>query len=257
MLEAITRIMSRTRPMLVEHEDMRVMAKEGHANYVTNIDIAVQEFLTQELQRLVPGSKVIGEEGDKRQLDDQPTWVIDPIDGTTNFLRGRGFSAVSVALLEEKSPRYACIYQPFTDELFTARKGSGAYCNGSRIHVSDAAMDNALIGFGTSPYNSELADPTMKLATAFLKNAGDLRRCGSAALDLADVACGRLDVFFELRLSPWDVAAGALLVEEAGGRFCMPLCERVQFDQPSAMLASNPNCMKKALELFEQYSGSL
>lgn len=229
-----------------------VTSKEGHANYVTNIDFEVEDFLKKELLSLLPGSVFIGEEQKNQILDERPTWVVDPIDGTLNFYRGWACSAVSVALLENKVPVLACIYQPYKNEMFTAQKSSGAFLNHERIHVSDVAFEQAVVGFGTSPYYPELARRSMMLAMDFLQHAGDLRRCGSAAYDLACLACGRQDVFFELCLSPWDVAAGALLVEEAGGSFQMPFCTEVQFEKPAAILAANQKCIQEAVRLWNK-----
>ncbi len=255
MTEKIKDIVQTAGNMIVKPQKLSVMGKEGHANYVTNMDIEVEEYLKAQLTQMLPGSIFIGEEQKNQELDDRLTWIVDPIDGTTNFCRGWAFSAVSVALLENKMPVLGCIYQPFKKEMFWAEKGKGAYLNGERIRVSDVDFPQALVGVGTSPYQEELAGKGMELALAFLQHAGDLRILGSAALDLAYVACGRQDIFFELRLSPWDVAAGALLVEEAGGVFQMPLCGEVQFEKPAAVLAANGNCIEQAASLFKEIAG--
>ena len=118
------------------------------------------------------------------------------------------------------------------------------------IQVSQQPFDRAMVGFGTSPYRADLARRSMDVACRFLLEAGDLRRTGSAALDLADVACGRSDVFFELTLSPWDYAAGALLVTEAGGQFGMPLQQTLDFGAPACILAASPVCYPRAAEIL-------
>ena len=204
MLNEVVSIARGVRDFFVHPPRVETYQKDGHANFVTNVDIDVQCQLEQALLRLLPGSALIGEEKKNQALSDRPTWVVDPIDGTTNFLRGRDYSSVSIALLENQRP---------------------------------------------APYDTSLAESSMKLALRFLQHCADLRRTGSAALDLAEVACGRQDVFFELCLSPWDIAAGALLVQEAGGVFCMPLLEKAQFAQPAAVLASNQRCAAEAREL--------
>lgn len=224
--------------------------KPGHFNYVTETDVAIETFLQERLRALLPGSLFIGEESAGGALTDAPTWIVDPIDGTLNFMRQRGWSAVSVCLLRDKVPAVACVLNPYGDELFHAVRGEGAFCNDVPIHVSNLPLDQALVGLGTSPYNAELAEATAQAARLFLQEAGDLRRMGAAALDLADVACGRLEVMFEMRLSPWDVAAGALLVTEAGGVFDMPWQDRVAFDAPACTLASNPGCHARAKEIL-------
>lgn len=250
MLNEVVSIARGVRDFFVHPPRVETHQKDGHANFVTNVDIDVQCQLEQALLKLLPGSALIGEEKKNQGLSDRPTWVVDPIDGTTNFLRGRDYSSVSIALLENQRPVLACVYQPFRDEVFTAALNGGAFLNGQRIHVSEIAFERALVGFGTAPYDTSLAESSMKLALRFLQHCADLRRTGSAALDLAEVACGRQDVFFELCLSPWDIAAGALLVQEAGGVFSMPLLEKPQFAQPAAVLASNQRCAAEAWELF-------
>lgn len=250
MLRELEQIMRRVQPMFLNRDKIRVMEKNGHANYVTNVDLEIQEYLKKALLGMIPEAAFVGEEQKNEKLGEGLSWVVDPIDGTTNFLREWKFSAVSVALLENKIPILAGIYQPFTNELFTAEKNKGAFLNREKINVSQIPFERAVVGFGTSPYQPELAEKSLKLACDFLKHTADLRRTGSAALDLAYIACGRQDIFFELNLSPWDVAAGALLVEEAGGIFQMPLSEQIQFERSAAVLATNASCAKEALHLF-------
>ena len=234
--------------------EFSVEEKEGHANFVTDVDCAVQDYLQTALTRLVPGSAFIGEEKENDALTDAPTWIIDPVDGTTNLIHNLRMSAVSIALCEGGRPVLGTVYQPYTDEMFLAVLGQGATLNGRPIHVSATPFHRAVVAFGTSPYNPELAKTSMAMALSCLQRAADVRRSGSAALDLAAVACGRADAFFELTLKPWDYAAGALLVTEAGGRFLMPLSENgVRFDRPEAILAVNPACEAGMLAVFGEY----
>lgn len=229
----------------------QVTEKEGHGNYVTNIDCQAQAYLEENLLQLLPGSAFIGEEKENQALTDAPTWIVDPLDGTTNMIHDYRFSAVSIALCIGKKPVTGLIWQPFSRELFFAERGAGAFLNGERIHVSDTPFDRALVAVGTAPYDEELAETGIRLAGDFLRECADFRRSGSAALDLAYLACGRHDVFFELRLRPWDYAAGSLIVQEAGGRVMMPLAGgEMNFDLTTAILAATPTCMPKALEVF-------
>lgn len=225
--------------------------KEGHFNFVTDADVAVQQFLKRELLSLLLGSRFFAEEQENAPLTEQPTFVVDPIDGTLNFMRGRNMSAVSIALLKNKRPVLGVIYQPYADEMFSAEAGKGAWLNGQAIRVSDTPFENAMVCFGTSPYDADLVSRSMDAARQFLLRAGDLRRSGSAAVDLCDVACGRADVFFELRLRPWDVAAGSLIVQEAGGVFVSLGHDRPYYDGASGMMAANPLCAAKAKEILE------
>ncbi|MBR5545970.1 MAG: inositol monophosphatase [Clostridia bacterium] len=255
MKQSLQTIVRKAGELILNAEAFRVEQKEGHANFVTSVDEEVQRFLIAELQQLLPGSCIIGEEQENEALTDAPTWVIDPLDGTTNFIHSYRFSAISVALLENRMPVLGVVYQPYTNELFFAEKGKGACLNDHPIHVSNTSIDHALIGFGTSPYNVELADKSMKAALYFLQHAADVRRCGSAALDLAYVAAGRQDVYFELILRPWDYAAGSLLVQEAGGCFAMPELEEADYGRSTAVLAANPECMKIAAEWLKPFWG--
>lgn len=251
--QGVERIAREAGRIILGFGDFNVEQKEGHANFVTSVDKAVQEYLAGALSELLPGSGFIGEEQENDALTDIPTWIIDPVDGTTNLIHNYRHSAVSIALVENRQPVLGAVYQPYTDEYFFAEKGRGATLNGEPIHVARTPFDNALVGFGTSPYNEELAQVSMNLALAFLKNCADVRRTGSSALDLSYVACGRQDVFFELILRPWDFAAGALLVTEAGGHFAMPFGDgEVRFDRPQGVLAANEVCMQEALTLISK-----
>ncbi len=255
MKQELQAIIRQAGEIILNAETFRVEQKEGHANFVTSVDEEVQRFLIRELQKLLPDSCIIGEEQENDALTTSPTWVVDPLDGTTNFIHNYRFSAISVALLENSVPVAGVVYQPYTQELFYAEKGKGAFLNDQPIHVSSTPIEHALVGFGTSPYNVELAEKSMNAALHFLKHAADVRRCGSAALDLAYVAAGRQDVYFELILRPWDYAAGSLLVQEAGGCFAMPTLEKADYGQTTAVLAANPQCMKMAAEWLKPFWG--
>ncbi|MDO5435867.1 MAG: inositol monophosphatase family protein [Clostridia bacterium] len=253
-LEAIAR---EAGSFLTGRGTLEIESKEGHANFVTAVDKKVQAYLRQRLPELVPGSRFIGEEGETEALTDDPTWIVDPVDGTTNLIHDYRQSAVSIALTMKGETVIGLVYQPYTDEMFLAEKGKGAYLNGRRIRVSDNAMERALVAFGTSPYNPEKAGISLKTALRYLLTCADIRRTGSAAVDLCNVACGRTDVFFELELKPWDVAAGALLITEAGGVFRMPLRpDGLRFEGTNCVFASNAVCAEPALDLLMKEIGS-
>ena len=252
MLDQIARIAREAGKIMLSFHDAATHRKEGHFNYVTDADVAVQGYLKTALSALIPHSRFFAEEQENEALSDAPTFVVDPIDGTLNYMRRRNCSAVSVALLENKTPVYGVIYNPYADELFSAEAGMGARLNGSPVRVSPVCMENAMVAFGTSPYDADLREKTMKAAGLFLRRAGDLRRSGSAALDLCDVACGRADVFFELRLRPWDVAAGSLIVTEAGGRFHSLGHAAPYYEDACGMLCANAACFDEALTVLEE-----
>ena len=154
--------------------------KAGHYNLVTDTDVAVEEFLKQELLALLPDSRFFAEEQENEALTSAYTWIVDPVDGTCNFTRSRRASCVSIALMLDRKPILGMIYNPYADELFSAVRGEGACMNGQPIHVTENAFDNALIAFGTSPYYAHLAAATAYCFHQFLTRSGDLRRVGSA-----------------------------------------------------------------------------
>ncbi len=250
MQEQILNIIRAAGEKILSFDRFEVYQKEGHANFVTQADMDVQAYLLTELHKAVPEAAFFAEEKENEALTEGLTFVIDPIDGTTNFMRGRRCSSISVALLRDKQPIIGAILNPYANELFFAEKGKGAFLNGKPIHVSDQGFENALVSIGTSPYDAELAKKTMRAAEKFLLAAGDLRRTGSAAIDLCDVACGRSDIFWELKLSPWDFAAGALLITEAGGIIGCPGKGSLAFGQRTPVLAANPLCFNQAEALL-------
>ena len=252
MLKKIEAIARHAGEMMLRARDAAVHQKEGHFNFVTDADAAIEAYLKETLLPLIPGSCFFGEEEENDPLTEEPTFVVDPIDGTTNFIRNRNLSVVSIALLEKKTPVLGIIYNPYADEMFTAEKGKGAYLNGEQIHVSDMPFEKALISYGTSPYDVDLVVRTMRAAEKFLIESGDLRRSGSAAVDLADVACGRSDIMFEMRLRPWDIAAGSLLIQEAGGVFYSLGHDAPYYDSAAGVLAANQLCHEKALEIMKE-----
>ena len=201
-----------------DRENIRIDAKSGPADFVTDYDKKVQDALQRGLADIIPDAHFIGEEGSTRPFASEGKFfIVDPIDGTTNFIRNLHASAISVALAVNGEVELAVVYNPYLDELFTARRGHGAFCNGKPIRVSSEPLENGIVIFGTSPYNEEVSVKSFKLAYEYHRRALDVRRTGSAAIDLCNIAAGRAELFFELILSPWDYAAGALIVEEAGG----------------------------------------
>ncbi len=185
-------------------------------NLVTEYDTKIQELLKKELLNIVPEASFLGEEGEQNFSKDGFCFVCDPIDGTTNFVKDLKHSAISIALLKNGIPLIGVVYNPYLNEMFWAEAGKGAFCNGEKIHTSSEALENSIIVFGTSPYNRSLHSKTWQLAEKSLKIALDVRRSGSAVLDLTDVAMGRFGLYWEFELQPWDFAAGFLVAKEAG-----------------------------------------
>jgi len=191
---------------------------KGDKDLVTEIDRESERLIVGHLLSSFPDHGIVAEEGVYRQGPAPFRWIIDPLDGTTNYAHGFPWFCVSIGLESEGELLSGVIYNPMHDELFTASKGGGAFLNGHRLHVSARhPLRNTLLGTGF-PYDCA-SDPANNFGNfiAFQKAARGIRRAGAAALDLAYVAAGRLDGFWELKLKPWDVAAGALMVSEAGG----------------------------------------
>lgn len=185
---------------------------------VSFVDKQAEEQLVESLQKLLPEAGFIAEEGTVVEQADVYNWIIDPLDGTTNFLHGIPVYAISVALMEKDNIVLGVVYELGQKEMFTAWKGGGAYLNGDRIHTSkNAKLGDCLLATGFPYHDFSGKESFLKLLGRLFENTRGVRRLGSAATDLAYVACGRFDGFFEYGLNAWDVAAGALLVQEAGG----------------------------------------
>ena len=243
-------ILRRAARIMLDYADPKVYEKGGHADFVTEADVAVQTFLLEELAKAYPGAAFFAEEAEGNTLGDGLTFIIDPIDGTTNYFRRRRCSAISIGAVEGKRPVFGAIYDPYRDEMYHAERGKGAYCGETRLHVSDTPFERAVIGLGSAPYYSELFELTGRTVGALLPQIADFRRTGSACIDLCDVAAGRSDGHFEWRLQPWDYCAATLLVEEAGGRCGSILGGEVVYDRAMPHLATNAR-------IFEQLQRAL
>ncbi len=193
--------------------------KKGKQNFVTFVDKGAEERIVKSLSALLPEAGFITEEGTTTKTGENYIWVIDPLDGTTNFIHGAPPVSVSIALLENDQPVIGVVYELFMDECFYAWKGSRAYLNDSEIKVSSVEKtSDALIATGFPFHNFDRIEPYMESLKYFFTHSHGVRRIGSAAADLSYVACGRYDAFYEYNLNPWDVAAGALIIEQAGGK---------------------------------------
>ena len=226
--------------------EQAVEEKEGTANFVTKYDVMVQQLLKEKLLAHCPEAVFVGEE-EKIQGDylHGVAFIVDPIDGTTNFIKHYDASAVSVAMLLDGEVVMGATFNPYKNEFFYAEKGKGASCNGKPVHVSGKGLAENLICFGTSPYYPELISDTFRLAEALVRDGLDLRRSGSAVIDLCDVARGRAGLLFEMKLSPWDYAASSLILTEAGGVVSQMDGTPIIFDGPCSVVAGTPDAWKE------------
>ena len=243
-----------------EQLDRIEVETKGANDFVSEVDRAAEQEILYQLQKAYPEHAFVAEEsGESGNPDSEYRWIIDPLDGTTNFLRGIPHYAVSIACEVKGKMEHAVVLDPIRREEFVASRGRGAQLNGRRIRVSNlAALDSAVIGTGI-PFRAHQADHlaayTASLQTLAARCAG-IRRAGAAALDLAYVAAGRLDAFWELGLSPWDIAAGSLLVREAGG-LVADLAGGTDFIQSGNIVCGNPKCFKAVLQVTQPTLGHL
>lgn len=191
---------------------------KGRHDYVTHVDKLAESRLVNELEQLIEGSGFIAEEGSSSRKGEKYNWIIDPIDGTTNFIHGLSPYAISIALMEEKELVMGVVYELGLKECFYAWKGSGAFLNGEKIQVSKVnSINDSLIATGFPYTDFGLMKEFMNSLEYFMENSHGLRRLGSAATDIVYTACGRFDAFYEYGLHAWDVAAAVLILKEAGG----------------------------------------
>lgn len=241
LIEQAVKAVRKAGALLTDQSAIRNIWAKSETDFVTNVDVTVQETLKAQLASLAPEIQFMGEEQDNSRLDwHRPCWILDPVDGTTNLIHSFQHSAISLALAEGGQIVFGVVYNPYSGECFTARRGQGAFCNGSPIRVSGAdRLEDSLLCAGTVPGRRELADKAFCQMRNLYNVCQDIRRTGCASLDLCWVACGRLDGYVELFLQPWDYAAGLLIVNEAGGRITAPDGSPLSLCQGGPLLASN------------------
>lgn len=223
---------------------------KGPIDLVTEIDRKSEAFIVGHIKADFPSHSIIAEEGGKYAGAKGNRWFIDPVDGTSNYSRGLPMFSVSIAYAEKGALKLGCVYDPLRDECFSAEKGKGAHLNGESIHVSRTKelIDAMLVtGF---PYDIHKRENNLDLFVDIIKEVHSVRRLGSAALDLAYVANGRLDGYWEIGIEPWDIAAGALIVREAGGSVTTTHDDQDFMKPPYDILASNGGIHDKLLPFF-------
>ena len=225
---------------------------KGEVDLVTDFDIRTENFLKEKLQKVFPSFTIVGEETSAEgSYPAENVIFIDPIDGTTNFVHGVPFVAVSVGVITDSETKYGVVYNPILDELYSAETGKGAFCNGASLKVSDnASLINSLVATGF-PYKKDNLPYLMKVLEEVLKSTQGIRRAGAASLDLCYTAKGIYDLYYETRLQPWDMAGGIIIVREAGG-IVTKLDGRYYDMDDDSLIASNGLIHKEFLNILNE-----
>jgi myo-inositol-1(or 4)-monophosphatase len=230
-------------------DTLQVTAKARN-DFVSDVDRWAEQEIVGVIRKAYPDHTILAEEGSSR-AGDETVWVIDPLDGTTNFLHGFPQFAVSIGVKHKGRLQHAVIYDPLRQELFTASRGSGAHLNDRRIRVSrQRGLEGALLGTGFPFKQHQYLDCYLETFRALFRDTAGIRRPGAAALDLAYVAAGRLDGFWEIGLSEWDMAAGALLIQESGG-IITDFAGGSEFLATGNVVGGNPSVHRAILHLIQ------
>lgn len=236
----------------IDRLDLVETHDKGDNNPVSQTDLACEQKIVELLQKAYPHHAILCEEGGLTGTEDNEyRWIVDPIDGTANFIRGIPHFAVSLALIRNKVPVVGVIHDPCKNELFTAMRGKGATLNQRRIRVTDRKdLDGTLLGTGIPHSPGRDIDTSLRVLKSLIRGTAGVRRAGAASLDLAYVAAGRLDGFWEFQLKPWDIAAGVLMVLESGGAV-RDMDGEYDYMESGNVLAANPDLAKKMLERIQ------
>ena len=233
--------------------DAKSIEYKGLNDMVSYVDKQAEKQLVKNLTKILPGAGFITEEETINTIGNTYTWIIDPLDGTTNFIHGIPTYSISIALYEENNPVIGVVYEINREEMFSAYKGGGAYLNLKEIKVSsNAKLSRSLLATGFPYYQFEKQPQYMQLFAEMMQKCHGLRRIGSAAVDLAYVACGRFDGYFEYNLNAYDVAAGAYLVQQAGGTI-LNFSGGDEFLGTREILATNSLVTNEILETIKKY----
>ncbi|MEP7196767.1 MAG: inositol monophosphatase family protein [Saprospiraceae bacterium] len=256
VLELVQEVGSFIKQELGIVQEHQIVEKELNS-LVSYVDIEAEKKLVEGLLKIVPNSGFITEENTvESSKNEDYTWIIDPLDGTTNYLKGIPIFCISIALMHKEKLVVGVIYHIMQDEMFYAWKSGGAYLNGSPIQVSKvSSLKNAVVATGF-PYEVKKMNELLGILLVILKESRGVRRLGSAAIDLAYTACGRFDAYYEAAINPWDVAAGILLIEEAGGR----VSEMDGSSNPlfaKNILATNQHLQLPLLELIRETKNNI
>lgn len=251
-MELLEKIVRQTDDIFFNEELRNMVFEKGVADFVTRCDIDISEFLKKTLHEHFPEIGFVSEEGETALGDNRDCWILDPVDGTTNFMYQVPFCAVSLGLCSAGEIVAGIIYMPYSNELFSAQKGKGAFLNGERIECGKkTALRDSLTIFEYNPYHKDECAIALEQAKRLYSSTLDLRTFGSSAAELAYIACGRADAFFARYLKPWDYAAGCVILSEAGGVVSDLGGNALDFKKPqSHIVAANPKIHAELLELL-------
>ena len=237
-------------------KDGGVEQKSGEANFVTEYDVKIQQFLEKKLGEMIPDATFFGEEdtegNEAGRLGDGFTFIIDPIDGTTNFLFDYQYSCISVAVAWGGALVAGCIYNPYLNHMYLAVRGLGCYLNGRKLKMEDLPVEKGIVAFGAARYNDDRVDFLFDLVKNLFHRCLAVRRGGSAALDLAKIAAGANVAYLALKLQPYDYAAAAVMIEEAGGRIVQMDGRPITLDRPCSILAGTKNTVSQILRIIRE-----
>lgn len=248
-IEVIKNIVLEAGKLFSDEKAASAVTEKGAADFVTAVDYASQNYIKEQLLHYFPDAALLSEEGDNSDfVPSEYTFVLDPVDGTTNLIHRYRQSAISLGLLLNGKPYAGVVYNPFTSELFWAEKGKGAFCNGKPMLVSPQTdFSKCVIAIGTMPYYKEYADKNFDMFKRIYLDSVDIRRTGSSALDLCYTADGRTEAFFERGLKAWDFSAGAIILTEAGGMISNWEGDELDYYSQQNVLASNRHVHQKML----------
>ena len=236
----------------LKRPDMITISEKKPHDYVTETDKQIEQAVVDMIHKAYPDHGILGEEGAELQGKDY-LWIIDPIDGTRNFIHGLPHFTISIAITYRNRLEHGVIYDPERDEFFTASRGKGAHLNGKRIRISQSKQLETALLATNAPYRHDIQqiNTYLQILKSLLPICGDIRHMGSASLDLAYVACGRLDGFFQMGLKIWDIAAGILLVKEAGGLVC-DIQGGEEYLKTGNLIVGNSAILKQSLKIIKQ-----
>ena len=233
--------------------DLLTVQSKSPNDFVTEVDRAAEQAIIEVLRDAFPGHGILAEESGESGPESEFTWIIDPLDGTTNFIHGMPQYAVSIAQTKNGVLEHAVVYDPNTNEMFTASRGAGAFLNDRRIRVSRRTrLNEALIGTGFPFRRFDHVDAYLAMFKELTQKTAGIRRPGAASLDLAYVAAGRFDGFWEMGLSPWDMAAGVLLIQEAGG-LVSDLSGEANYLATGNLVAGTPKIFGQLLPIIQAW----